>query len=470
MVAALHTFLRHLLVFAGLIAAVFVPAAPASAWDCAWGHRIPVNITNGASAYGDEVRIDLSAADFPAEYPFSTNGEDVRIVLDDDTTPVDHFVSDWNPSTRTATIYVSLGSLAANASDDLYIYIGNGAAVSLGDIDTVFPTSGLRLHSRSTTADPTDAASALAAFAAAATDIYNQIRANVSGQNNRSIGGSNSNFAWCISALIEVTPATTGTWDFRYGADFGRGGHLYVNGVELEAQWNDDLWWANNYNNTAETLEGDIDLTPGWYRYEALGFEGCCDGSVGWQARAPGGPWQDLSTSNFSMRGARCVAPVTVAVSAPESCTTVLNADKQLTVVSDPRMDAAAYAIPGAVILYEISLANPGQAVDADSIALTDALPSQVSLIVDGPNAFELVEGGVPSGLTLNWGGPGDITDDVNFSTDGSDFTYTPMPIGADMIDPLVTHVQFTPSGTFTAFADGTSAPSATIAFSTVVQ
>ena len=132
--------------------------------------------------------------------------------------------------------------------------------------------------------------SPLAAFAAATVDVYDQVRANFSGLNNQALGGSNGDFGWCVSGIIEVTEATQGNWRFRYGADFGRGGHLYVSGQALEEDWNDDLWWAGSYANTGETLSGPITLAPGWHRYEALGFEGCCDGPAGFQARPPGGP------------------------------------------------------------------------------------------------------------------------------------------------------------------------------------
>ncbi|MEL7103207.1 MAG: DUF2341 domain-containing protein, partial [Pseudomonadota bacterium] len=250
----------------------------AFAWDCLNAHRNTVTVTAGSSGHSDEIRVDLVASDFPTDYVFTSDGADVRVVLaSDDATPVDHIVTGWDALTRSGTIYIKLPALAPSSSTSVYIYYGDDNLASLGDVDAVFPTAGLRLRSRVSSVDPIDADSARAAFAAATTDVYDDVRSSISGLNNRALGGSNGNYGWCISAMVEVTAANAGLWSFRYGADFGHGGHLYVRETALEEQWNDDLWWANNFNNTTETLEGSIFLNPGWHRYEALGFEGCCD-------------------------------------------------------------------------------------------------------------------------------------------------------------------------------------------------
>ena len=446
-------------------------AAPAWAWDCLNAHRNLVTITAGASGHGDETRIDLSASEFAADYTFTSDGADVRVVLaSDGITPVDHIVTGWDGITRSGTIYIRLPAQAPLSSTAVYVYYGNSSSASLGDVDAVFPTSGLRLRSRVSSVDPIDAASARSAFAAATTDVYDDVRTSVTGLNNRALGGANGNYGWCISAMVEVTPATAGVWGFRYGADFGHGGHLYVRETELEQQWNDDLWWAGNFANTAETLEGSIFLSPGWHRYEALGFEGCCDGPVGWQAQAPGGPWQDLSTANFSMRATRCVVTtVSVSTGAPESCSTVPRAEKQVNVTSDPLGNASPFALPGSVMTYEIEVTNEGQRLDSGTVSLTDALPADVKLVVVGPGAVVLTDGATPSDLSLNWGNASDPTDGVSFSTDGTNFSYTPIPDG-DGADSDITHVRFALDGAMRQRVDGSSDPSFTVSFQVIVQ
>ncbi|GAB5457298.1 MAG: hypothetical protein Hens3KO_03280 [Henriciella sp.] len=431
-------------------------------------HRTQVTVTASASGHDEEIRIDLGASDFPASYVFTPSGSDVRVVLaSDDTTLVDHIVTGWDSATRTGTIYIKLPTMPTSSSTSVNIYYGDTSLASLGNIDAVFPASGLRLRSRVSTADPIDAASARAAFASATNDVYDSVRASVSGLNNRAIGGSNGNYGWCISAMIEVTPANTGLWEFRYGADFGRGGHLYMRETELEEQWNDDLWWANNFANTAETLEGAIMLDAGWHRYEALGFEGCCDGPVGWQAKAPGGSWQDLSTSNFSMRATRCVVTtVSVSVTGTTSCSTEVVADKSVSVSGD---SASPYALPGSTLEYRIAVSNPGQALDTDTVVLTDTLPPETKLVISGANAFTLVDGATSSGLTLNWVSATDTGDDLAFSTDGINFDYLPVA-DADGADAKITHIRFSPKGGMAHHVDGTPDPSFELVYDVVVE
>lgn len=441
----------------------------AQAWDCNNAYRTEVTLAASAT-YSEEIRIDLSSSDFHADYVFSPAGDDVRVFESDDTTVVDFYVTGWDSVNRSATIYVRPGTLTAGSSTNYFIYYGDADAVSTSDVASVFPGSGVRLRSRVSTVDPADAASGRAAFAGATTDVYNDIRSSVTGLNNQSLGGSNGNFGWCVSALVEVTSATAGLWEFRYGGDFGRGGHLYVAETELEAQWNDDLWWAGNFSNVNETLEGSISLAEGWHRYEALGFEGCCDGGVGFQAREPGGSWQDLNTANFSLRGAQCVAPpIVITASAPETCSKELAAEKSMDVISDSIGSADPYALPGSQVEYELTIMNTGQSVDSGSIELVDFLPPNVKLVVSGPSAFEMLDGATPSSLTMNWGGPSSSTDDIDFSIDGNFTGYAPVLDGAGA-DAAVTHIRFRPQGEFSAYSDAGGTPTFTIRFRAIVE
>ena len=452
-----------------IAASVCVPGA--AAWDCLNAHRNLISVTVGAAGHNEEIRIDLTAADFPADYAFTADGSDVRVVLaSDDSTLVEHIVTGWDSATRTGTVYIRLPALAPSSSTGVYLYYGDDSLTSLGDIDAVFPTTGLRLRSRVSAVDPIDAATARAAFANATVDVYDDVRTSVSGLNNRALGGAGGDYGWCISAMVEVTAANAGLWNFRYGADFGYGGHLYVRETELEQQWNDDLWWANNFANTAETLEGSINLSPGWHRYEALGFEGCCDGPVGWQARAPGGPWQDLSTANFTMRATRCVVTtVTVSANPAESCSTAPIANKAVSIISDALGSPSPFALPGSVVAYDITVTNEGQRLDDGTIILTDELPDDVKLIVAGVSAFAIADGATASDLTLDWVNAASPGDGVSFSTDGSDFSYVPSPDG-DGADAAISHLRFVLDGALRQRVDGVPDPSFTISFQAIVK
>ncbi|MEM9171143.1 MAG: CCXG family PEP-CTERM protein [Pseudomonadota bacterium] len=431
--------------------------------SCSLRHRIPVTVSAVSGTHNAETRIDLTSTDFPIEYTFSSSAEDVRVFRADDLTPVDFVVAGWDPVARSATIYTRLPPIGSGASELIYVYFGDESLSAADNALAVFPDAGVRLRSRVSSADPTSAATGLAAFAAATTDVDDRVRTSVTGLNNRDIGGSNGNFGWCISAVLNVTAANAGSWSFRYGADFGRGGHLYVSGQALEEDWNDDLWWAGNYNRTGETLEGTITLTPGWHRYEALGYEGCCDGRVGFQARAPGGPWQDLSSNNFDIRGAQCVnTTASISVAPPESCVTNLTVAKTVTVDGS---SSSEFYIPGSLVRYDIAVENPGQRVDPTTLVLTDAFPDDVALVTSGAGAFAFTDGATPSGLTFTYGGPADGGDSVEFSTDGVNFNYTP----TSPSDATVTHIRFRPSGALNP-SSGSAVPSFTISVLGVVE
>ena len=441
----LRIIANYLAAIAALICCVMFGSTVAQAeWpvqSCSHRHRIPVVITATGGTHATETRIDLVSANFPASYNFTAAGNDVRVFRSNDLTPVNFVVAGWDPVSRSATIYVRLPSMASGSSQQIFVYFGDPAIGSGAAAAAVFPDVGVRLHSKVSTADPTSPASGLAAFSAATSTVYNAVRPSVTGLNNQALGGTNGNYGWCISAVRNVTPATAGVWQFRYGGDFGRGGHLFVAGQQLEEQWNDDLWWANNYANTAETLEGSINLPAGWHRYEALGFEGCCDGTVGFQARAPGGSWQDLSSANFALRGAQCISSTaTVTVGSPQSCAIDLLTTKTSTI---DVTSSSIYAIPGSTVRYLVSVQNQGQPIDPSTLVLTDIFPPDVALVTSGSDAFRFTDGAVPSGLTFTYAGPASTSDSVQFSTDGVNFTYIP----TSPVDPNVTHIRLRPGG-----------------------
>lgn len=455
------------LISLAFFATFVVPSA--SAWDCAFPYRVELSVTVN-TAHSEEVRIALEPSDFDPSYAFTPTGKDIRVFEGDDTTPVDHVVTDWDPVARTAIVDVRLSSLTVGEAEDIIIYYGDQDAVSGDNAAGVFPDPGTRIWSRQSAADPTNFTTARAAFDAATVDIYNDVRTNIIGLNNEALGGTRRNFGWCISTVLEVSPANAGDWDFRYGADFGRGGDFYAGESLIEEDWNNDLWWALNFANTAGTLDGSTNLQEGWHRLEIMGFEGCCDGPLGWQARPPGGSWQNLNTNNFNMRGAQCrPADITVTRTPIETCSSQLNASKSMNIVSDVLGNDSPYALPGSIIEYELAVDNPGRNVDDGTVALTDALPSNVRLIVDGPNAFELVDGAPSSNLTLDWAGPASTLDSVDFSTDGNFTGYTPTPDGENA-DAAVTHVRFRLTGELAAYSDVAGTPSFGIRFRAIVE
>ena len=124
------------------------------------------------------------------------------------------------------------------------------------------------------------------------------------------------------------------------------------------------------------------------------------------------------------------------------------------TVVSDPINEGVnPKAIPGAVVEYEIVIANPADtAVDADSVVLTDPIPAGVALRVadiDGPGSGPVRFTAGASGLSYGFTSLASQADDVQFSDDnGANWTYEPLP-DADGFDPDVTDIRINPKGVF---------------------
>ena len=470
-----------------LLVLALVLSTPAYAWwDCDWDYRFAADITKppGPPLSDYQVRMDLNAGNVPAEFDWTTNGDDLRVIDEDDLTELVFYIEEWDSLANTAIVWVRVPSVPGGGRT-VYLYFGGPPGSSNDSTTLTFTESGVRFYTRNTSANPTDLASAEAAFAAApgSTAGYGcAIITAYTGVNNRNQFGPpnrNNNIGLFAEAFFEVTPAQAGVWQFRYGADFGRGGGLYVDDVPLEESWNDDLWWANNWNNASEVLEGSITLAAGTHSLRILGFEGCCDGGLTAQFQPPGGAWQALSVANLNLSSAKCPsgAEPTVTFGAVENsnCATL-----EMARVSQPQSDPISgtvdpKAIPGAIILNEIAISNSGTGiVDNDSLIITEALDTDAALrVLDfdvstaGPLQF--VDGAVASGISYSFIALGDPTDDLEFSNDGGvTFVYTPVP-DVNGVDATVTHFRITPAGQFQGDS-GSGTPSAMFLFQTVVQ
>jgi hypothetical protein len=108
-------------------------------------------------------------------------------------------------------------------------------------------------------------------------------------------GGSNNNVAFHFQALFGVAANEAGSWGFRAGVDFGRGGAMFLDGVLLD--WDaSDLWWAGNFNAGSEILAASgINLNIGNHVLDIYGLEGCCDGSQTVQFQVGTQQWTTFS-------------------------------------------------------------------------------------------------------------------------------------------------------------------------------
>lgn len=296
-----------------LLLGMLVFGSPAQAyWNCLWPFqtRFDVKENSATTQNNYQIKFTLTAASLYSAYNWTATGFDLRVLDSDDNTPLEFWIESWNQSAKTATIWVRFPTLTASATRSIYFYYGNNNAPTLANVPLTFVEPGIKFHTRNSTADPTNKTTAFNAFNSATdgkTGYGCKFITDFTNINNQSSfpAGKNSDFAAYSESYFEVKSGEAGTWRIRYGADFGRGGALYVDDVALEEDWNADLWWNNSWSN-ADRLEGSINLSVGYHKLEVLGFEGCCDGGITVQFRKPGGNWTTFSTSNIDIRSRHC--------------------------------------------------------------------------------------------------------------------------------------------------------------------
>ena len=159
-------------------------------------------------------------------------------------------------------------------------------------------------------------------------------------------------------------------------------------------------------------------------------------------------------TTDVSQIDNICGLPMTTCIGSGPGLSPELSVAKNVTTISDPvNLTLNPKAIPGAIVQYDIVTTNTGiGTVDADSLVITDPIPTNISLrVVDfdagtsGPVRF--TDGSPSSGLTYTFTSFASTTDDVEFSDDGGlTYTYVPVP-DASGLDTNVTHIRIVPKG-----------------------
>lgn len=138
----------------------------------------------------------------------------------------------------------------------------------------------------------------------------------------------------------------------------------------------------------------------------------------------------------------------------------IFEVSKQSTTLSDPvNGNTNPKSIPGAIKEYSIVVSNTGEGeADANSFVINDEIPANSSLVVSGlscANAVQFIDGTPSSGLSCGT---------VEFSQDGTNYGYTPVPAGPNNIDSTVKYLRIKPSGVFNAGSSG-SAPNVAFKF-----
>lgn len=447
-------------------------------WDCLWAYRSQATITNqaGQALSNYNVTISLTATSLNPDYDWNNNGADIRVISAvDDTTALPYFIENWNTANKTANIYVPLDFPNNNTSHTVYIYHGNSSASTTASILS-FEEEGIKFHTRyrnygssNPSAGPGSYNQAIADFNASNDNNNNYgcaIIDNFAGVRNRLFGNQSSNYIAYSESYFKVENNEAGVWEFRYGSDFTFGGELRVDGVTVDSKWDQDLWWGYNWNNSSEILRGTITLTPGYHRLEIIGAEYCCDGDLTVQYNRPTESvfrtFTSVATSpNYiDIKSRTCpVNEPLVGVSIQPSNLPSLNLTSNVELINDIIASTSVdRALSGSTVEYTYQVTNTANAsVSEDSLFLDIPIPANTKLLVNSAS-FTDGTGTSESGLSFTYTAHDSTTDDVEFSTDGSDYSYEPV-IDGQGADANITHVRIHFKGRLNCAAAPTPTP-----------
>ncbi|MCD8522757.1 MAG: CCXG family PEP-CTERM protein [Saccharospirillaceae bacterium] len=313
---------------------------------CDWPYRTEITLSenSGSTLTNYQILLRINGNELHPSYNWTSGGNDLRILDQDDSTEIPYYIDNWNAQNKSAEVWIKLSSLPANSNRKIYLYYGKSEASPLAQVPPVFDKLGIRFHTRSSTVNPDSKAEGLAAFNSS-NDNNSRYGCtfinNFTGITNRATfnngNGSSTNIAAYSQSYFEVKPGEAGVWAFRYGADFGRGGGLYVDGQLVDEDWTNDLWWEGNWSHP-DVLYGTINLSEGYHKIEIIGSEGGNDGGITAQFCRPtssswacarttqNGNWRSFSTTNIDIRSYSCpISEPTVTFGAYQSCSAELS-------------------------------------------------------------------------------------------------------------------------------------------------
>ncbi len=116
--------------------------------------------------------------------------------------------------------------------------------------------------------------------------------------NNSIFGTGNSNIAF--KSTIEFGLSSAGTYSFRAGVDFGKGGAVFLDGNAVDLKTN-DMWWGGSYANSSQFFQvTGAALSAGNHTLTIYGLEGCCDGGQQVQFAKVGEGYQTFTDATLA--------------------------------------------------------------------------------------------------------------------------------------------------------------------------
>ena len=313
---------------------------------CDWPYRTEITLSenSGSTLTNYQILLRINGNELHPSYNWTSGGNDLRILDQDDSTEIPYYVDNWNAQNKSAEVWIKLSSLPANSSRKIYLYYGKTEADPLAQVPPVFDKRGIRFHTRNSTVNPQSKVQGLAAFNSS-NDNNSRYGCtfinNFTGITNRATfnngNGSSTDIVAYSQSYFEVKPGEAGEWAFRYGADFGRGGGLYVDGQLVDEDWTNDLWWEGSWSHQ-DVLYGKRTLAAGYHKIEIIGSEGGNDGGITAQFCRPtssswacsrttnNGNWLPFRTSNIDIRSYSCpISEPTVTFGSHQSCSAELS-------------------------------------------------------------------------------------------------------------------------------------------------
>jgi len=365
---------------------------------------------------------------------------------------------------------------AMSTVGDLDNYLDPGESITCTASYTVVPADVTAKLVTNTASAATAVSSGVPAATSSTASKTVLLAPDLTATKTNNVGGSvlpGNSFNW---TLVVGNMATAGT------ATFVDGQVLLIDDMPVSgATYTVPAATATNAGLTSGTIDCGLDATF----HTTLTCK-----AIGTVTMPPGGSFSELVTVTTTTTGTlvnpktggKCQAdPNAVIAEIDEtnndcSNTVTVLGQPLLTIVksvspySDPvHGTAGPKAIPGSEMEYTILVTNTGPGtVDAGTMAITDPIPANTSMVVSdfngaGSGPVWFTQGTVVSGLTYTFQNLGSATDNLLFSQDGTTYTYTPLPDG-NGCDDKVTHVRINPAGVMSA-ASGGNNPSFTVRF-----